>query len=244
MEFGANGTVIKDDMPQTYTQRADDQGYQDGPRSAAGLFKWLAGSLKLFIAVEILYAAICAFLAWLYLPSTEVPFTYEQLSTIDMGIGGVTLLRLALFLFCIIMVCRVTYRLMRNVHTVDANTPEVTPGWAVGWYFIPFANLVMPANAMSEIYHHTKRLVGDDSSERSPIPAWWSAWLLSLILERISLAISGGFNGENFSATTFGLDTLASLASLCAAFFLLRLMRKTVRRQELLKHGGVAEVFA
>ena len=217
--------------------------YPGGPRSLNGLFVWLAGGLKIYMVAEIVLALSSVFLAWLYLPSTVVPFTYEQLVTIDWGIRGAWLVQIVSFVFCVVMVCRVTYRAMRNLHTINSDEAEMSPGWAVGWYFIPFANLWKPAEGMSQIYHGTYQAVGEKSRASSPIPAWWTLWLVGNFAANISQRMSGGFNGENFTTGVFVLDTISSLSGALCAYLLLRLLRRVNERQELLKHGGVATVF-
>lgn len=55
---------------------------------------------------------------------------------------------------------------------------RVTPGWAVGWWFVPVANLWMPLIAMREV---DRRSSADDAPRKaSPLlAAWWAAWLAS-----------------------------------------------------------------
>ena len=55
---------------------------------------------------------------------------------------------------------------------------KTKPGWAVGWWFIPFANLAMPLVAMLEI---DRRSTPDGSPRRAGgvLGWWWAAWLAS-----------------------------------------------------------------
>lgn len=55
---------------------------------------------------------------------------------------------------------------------------KIRPGWAVGWWFIPFANYAMPLVAMLEL---DRRSTPDGTPRRaSPILGWWwVAWLAS-----------------------------------------------------------------
>jgi len=55
---------------------------------------------------------------------------------------------------------------------------KIRPGWAVGWWFIPFANYVMPLVAMLEL----DRRSTPDGVPRKASPLlgwWWAAWLAS-----------------------------------------------------------------
>jgi hypothetical protein len=66
------------------------------------------------------------------------------------------------------------------------------PGWAVGWWFIPFANLAMPLLAMLEL---DRRSTSDGTPRRagSVLGWWWAAWLASSLLPAIG-AISAGMS--------------------------------------------------
>ena len=61
---------------------------------------------------------------------------------------------------------------------------KISPGWAVGWWFIPFANYVMPLVAMLEL----DRRSTPDGVPRKASPLlgwWWAAWLASSTLPAI-----------------------------------------------------------
>lgn len=71
---------------------------------------------------------------------------------------------------------------------------RIRPGWAVGWWFIPFANLAMPLVAMLEL----DRRSTPDGVARTASPLlgwWWAAWLASSTLPVI------GMVGAMFSTT-------------------------------------------
>lgn len=49
----------------------------------------------------------------------------------------------------------------------------ISPGWAVGWYFVPFANLFKPLQAMKEIWLESNRAGTSYESRGSAILGWW-----------------------------------------------------------------------
>lgn len=67
---------------------------------------------------------------------------------------------------------------------------KTRPGWAVGWWFIPFANLAMPLVAMLEL---DRRSTPDGTPRRAGgvLGWWWAAWLASSVVPAIG-AISAG----------------------------------------------------
>lgn len=62
-------------------------------------------------------------------------------------------------------------------------------GWAIGWWFIPLANLFMPYWIARQIWTASTQL-GPDGSHRhvsaAPITAWWLPWIATLIAERVA----------------------------------------------------------
>jgi hypothetical protein len=58
---------------------------------------------------------------------------------------------------------------------------RTTPGWAVGWWFVPFASLGMPLVGMLEL----DRRSTPDGAPRKASPLlgwWWAAWVAESIL--------------------------------------------------------------
>jgi hypothetical protein len=55
-------------------------------------------------------------------------------------------------LVSIIAVAMWIHRAHANLYEAGAEGLQFTPGWAVGWYFIPFANLFKPFQAMRELW--------------------------------------------------------------------------------------------
>lgn len=216
--------------------------YKDGPRSLLGLSKLAVHGLIGFMCLEFVFLLISVFLIWLYLPTTNVPFTQSQLQTIYMLIVWAGLTNMAVFWFCVIFVGRVTFRAMKNLHTIGSKFPEMSPGWSVGWYFIPFANLWQPAKGMSQIYNGTYHAVGEALPTGGRLPLWWTCWLITNITANLSLRI-GGFDSGGIGIVSFSFDAISSLFGCLCAWALIRLINPIAERQELLKHGKVAHVF-
>ena len=66
-------------------------------------------------------------------------------------------------------------------------------GWAVGWWFIPFANLVKPYEVVKEIFERSERqqpATGFAYGARKESPlivgAWWLTWIVASIATNVS----------------------------------------------------------
>lgn len=67
-------------------------------------------------------------------------------------------------------------RACKNAWLLDPPRIRTTPGWSVGYYFIPILNLWKPYVAMKEIRSAS---YGNDHSLRGILPVWWTFWLIS-----------------------------------------------------------------
>lgn len=83
-----------------------------------------------------------------------------------------------LLIACYIVGGMWTYRVARNVRALGAHNLDDRPAWAVGWYFIPFANFVLPFRAMVQIRlaSATPDRWRSDSAPALLI-AWWAAFI-------------------------------------------------------------------
>jgi hypothetical protein len=68
---------------------------------------------------------------------------------------GVSLLQLLIFIATAVAFLMWLHRAYRNLPALGATRLDTTPGWAVGYFFIPFANLVKPFQAVREIWHES-----------------------------------------------------------------------------------------
>jgi len=72
------------------------------------------------------------------------------------------------------------YRVACNVRALGARGLDDKPGWAVGWYFIPFMCLVRPFRAMEQTWRASTQ--PQQWQKRTSVPPllrwWWGAWLL------------------------------------------------------------------
>ena len=64
---------------------------------------------------------------------------------------------------------------------------KFTPGWSIGYYFIPTLNLFKPFEAMKAILQISRDLKGWFYQLGGQLLGWWwAAWLFSGVMTRIS----------------------------------------------------------
>lgn len=144
------------------------------------------------------------------------------------------------FLASVVFVAMWIYRAHANLRAADIET-EFSPGWAVGWYFVPIANLFKPFQAMRELWNASHMAPTDFGSDApGDVKVWWGFFIVGNILANISTRMSG-FGGEATQAG-LGAGMLGTLFTIASAWHLLRIVRHVDRAQR--SEVSAAEVFA
>jgi len=148
-------------------------GSHTGFRDLAMLTKWTRVFLYAGIAVALVYA-------------------WDVVGDLRMGEGeasqeGLTLVsilwilaRLVIGLGTPILVLTWTHRANYNARQLGAADMRFTPGWAVGWHFIPIAWFWKPYQAMTEIWRTSV-----SPSDWGAVPVlpllrwWWGLWIVT-----------------------------------------------------------------
>lgn len=111
---------------------------------------------------------------WMYWTDTAI-FVDEPVTGSAWGWGVFYLV----YLITGILVCIWTYRANSNVRALGATGLRFSPGWAVGWHFVPIAWFWMPFSVMREIWRAS---ASPDEWRRQPGSAllgwWWALWLV------------------------------------------------------------------
>lgn len=111
---------------------------------------------------------------------------------------------LALYLGTAIAFLVWLYRAEVNARALGAQDMMVGPGWAVGWFFIPLANLVMPFVAVRELWKASATPRDWQLGHASPVIAlWWACWIVTSITGNIAFALDRIDEYEAFLASDF-----------------------------------------
>lgn len=90
----------------------------------------------------------------------------------------VGLVQFGLFIATAVLFLRSLSRANRNARAMGARNMDFTPGWCMGWFFVPVANLFKPYQAVAETWRAS--VVSDNwrNNAVSPIVGlWWACWL-------------------------------------------------------------------
>lgn len=153
----------------------------------------------------------------------DVAVLEEELNPFELIEGLVALLQFTVYVATAVVFLMWFHRAYKNLPAFGVTT-EQTPGWAVGMWFIPFANLVRPYQAVREMW--VKSDPGGDfrqgyderglaSKSAALVGVWWAAWLISNFVDRF-------YGRLAWDAET--PDQLSSVASLGVASDLLTIV--------------------
>lgn len=143
-----------------------------------------------------------------------------------------------------ILVSMWTYRAMKNLHIIGDTNAEMSPGWAVGWYFIPFANLWKPFEGMLQIWRGSHHQAGESEKVPAYVGWWWATWLIGNFLSNIAVRL-GGFMGDGADYdTSLWFYGASSLVAVVCTLLLLKTAGQVTRMQAQMKEDGLASVFS
>ena len=96
------------------------------------------------------------------------------------------IIQFSLYIITGIVFLRWIYFSNSNSRSLGASGMQFTPGWAIGYYFVPFLNFYKPYRAMKEIWKTSKDPNNWQSIETpSLIKEWWVLWIINAFLGRI-----------------------------------------------------------
>jgi hypothetical protein len=142
--------------------------------------------------------------------------------TLAVALGYVAYL--PIFLITVIVVAMWIHRAHANLHDAGIDGLEFTPGWAVGWYFVPFANLVKPFQAMRELWN-ASHMRHDPFGGEAPtdLKLWWGAWIVGNILSNAGTRMATEPTGDMLAAGN-AIGAAGSLITGLAAVLLIRII--------------------
>ena len=138
---------------------------------------------------------------------------------------GVTLITVMLFAMWI-------YRANFNSRALGAQNMKFTPGWSVGYYFIPFLNLWYPYQAMKEIWKTSKNPTAWENEKRGAIlPWWWLFFLANNLLGNVLFKASMDANDINSIISVTKITIIFDMMNILSGLIAIVLVGKVYEMQ-------------
>ncbi len=162
-------------------------------------------------------------------------FTLEEAEASDARVAAVALVFVGTLMAAGVAWLVWQYRAHANLRAFGVQGLEYTPGWSVGWWFVPVASFWKAYGAVRELWLASDPDPVDPDLRRRPTPrilyVWWLLWVVSNVSNLVSFRladssdIDGLILGDLFSIAG---DTLAIGAAVPA----IMIVRSISRRQE------------
>lgn len=212
----------------------------------SGRARWVSISLVIFMLVA----------GWTII-STWVEI--ELLNQLDSGVfvddstiesndsrqQGTFVLYLLSYIFCIVTFLIWIHRASSNLISLGILNQRFSPGWAVGWWFVPFMFWFRPYQVMKEIWKGSIPYVGWAGELKGyPIsgllPVWWATFI---ILHVIQVIQGRGMDSANTIGELIAFDYVAILSELVGigAASLLFILMKTISNNQEIKRNMIVE---
>jgi hypothetical protein len=147
----------------------------------------------------------------------------------------VSILSIVIFLGTSISYCMWVYRSHKNLSSFKAAHLNFTPGWAVGWFFVPVMMLWKPFQAVVEITcaSHPEADTENWPAQQTPtlLKWWWAAWIISQVLNRVDLKIAMSKDPATVALAPW-FSAFTSLPNMAAGLLALMVVRLIYARQQ------------
>lgn len=151
---------------------------------------------------------------------------------LQLGLGSLQVLIYIATVVCLLMWLYRSYKNLPSFGTPSRNV-RYSPGWAVGSFFIPFVNLVVPYRAVKELWRKSVPPAHAFLGNASPptwFPLWWLFWLLSGFASNIHFRMV--YREDTPRDVTAIAGVIADALTVIAAIFAIVVVEEITQRQE------------
>jgi hypothetical protein len=132
------------------------------------------------------------------------------------------------------------YRAYANLPALQSNEIQFTPGWAVGWFFVPIMNLFRPYQVVRELWNGSdpnrftlSGQVLDEPASSAIVGWWWGLRIASGVLGQVIFRMAAGAETiEGLLALSYVSIAVGALCDIPLHILQILLIRKTQHHQE------------
>jgi hypothetical protein len=167
----------------------------------------------------------------------------EQRSLLNRGVGQISLgewqasstrvshislIELLFVLFTAVAFLLWLHRCYVNLRVLGVRNLRFTPGWAVGYWFVPVLNLFRPKQILDELWRATAPTESADKTWLTTL------WLLTFLGSALTARIAYASGADSISDLKFtnSWEMVSAFADIAAAAFAYRLVSTLTARQE------------
>ncbi|MET9515948.1 DUF4328 domain-containing protein [Streptomyces sp. NPDC002994] len=137
------------------------------------------------------------------------------------------------------------FRVRRNAGVFAPDVPRRGSGWAIGAWFIPFANLWIPRGIAVDVWSASRRdpysLEAAKEEPHTVLNAWWTAWVVSALFDRFAANSYKKAEAPDEIRDALDLMVAGDLLDIAAAVLAVFFVRALTRMQHLKATTGPAD---
>ena len=213
---------------------------------------FLSGEGRARVTIALLAAGIVANLLMLVFALLQygmvsrhmsgVEITSEEVLTNELRMALANVLSIALQVATAIAFLMWLHRAYRNLHALGVPHQQIdyTPGWAVGYFFIPLLNLFYPYRVVKEVWRKSDPTINPAEGYSAFLPeapmllgVWWAFWIISLSGDDIVYRFIDSAEESSEAMSWFSMLLMATaILKIIAAALAIRVVREINQRQE------------
>ncbi|MHC5907285.1 DUF4328 domain-containing protein [Streptomyces sp. S6] len=212
-------------------------------RSPVGLGRATAILLGLVVAVQLFAAGTDALLYDVY-DDIVAGKGVERVRVVDAMYNiGVAAQIVSLVPTAVVYLCWF-WRVRVNAEVFAPAGHSKKRGWAIGGWFVPFANLWFPRQVMGDIWKAS--VPGGRTVSQGLANAWWAVWVLWLVLDRwvsvSSRSVETFTELRQVTGSTLVADLVGAVAGVLAILVVVRVTRMQDEKARVGAWGGAVPV--
>ncbi len=124
------------------------------------------------------------------------------------------------------------HRVRHNAEVFAPDTQRRTPGWAIGGWFIPFANLWIPRGIARDVLRASQPdPYASEVRHQGLLNAWWGMWIASNVLDQFASGRYDGADDPQAVHDAAGWLMTGSVLDIAAAVLALLFVRRLTAAQ-------------
>ena len=133
-----------------------------------------------------------------------------------------------------VIILRWIYRANQIARAKGAEGMAFTPGWSVGWYFVPVMWFWKPYQAMKEVWQATVSPANWHSVEIPGIfPLWWALFISGNILGQVIFRMSQRDGDLEYLQSISSITAVSHVMDIVLAIVFLKLANRLISRQRI-----------
>jgi hypothetical protein len=165
----------------------------------------------------------------------------DRVDSADNAVAGAAIVLFLVTIAIAVLFIIWMWRAANNNDALGRRNPRLSDGWAIGGWFIPLANFVLPVLIMQDLWRGSDASVPREHPDwrraagSGLIGAWWGLLVASVVgrfVSRASANAAGEF--ESFSDYRAGnsVAVIATLFAIASGLLAIIVVRRLARRQE------------